>query len=405
MGFQETYVPCTRRCSFLRQLVVGVRVRVLYVIDSLAPGGAESSLAALAPCYPERGVELEVAYLHDRPGLHEQLEAAGARLTSLAGPGGRQGWVRRTAGLVRDRRPDLVHTTLFEADMAGRLAAAVARVPVVSSIVNVGYGPEQRKDPGIRLWRLVGGQVADIATARVVRRFHAVSHEVADVMSRRLLLPRSRVEVVPRGRDPQVLGTRTPERAARARAKLGVGAEDRLLLAVARQEHQKGLDVLLRALPLVRADIPKARLIVAGREGNQTATLQALVGELGLGDAVSFLGARSDVADLLCAADVFVFPTRREGFPGAVLEAMALEVPIVATSIPTVSEAVLAGEHALLVPVDDAEALAAATLAALRDPAAAEQRALAARTRFYDNFTIERAADGMVHLYEHALRC
>jgi glycosyltransferase involved in cell wall biosynthesis len=306
--------------------------------------------------------------------------------------------------LVRDRRPDLVHTTLFEADIAGRLAATVARVPVVSSIVNVGYGPEQRADPGIRLRRLLGAQVADIATARVVRRFHAVSREVADVMSRRLLLPRSRVEVVPRGRDPQVLGIRTPERAARARAELGAGPEDRLLLAVARQEYQKGLDVLLRALPLVRADMPQARLIVAGREGNQTPFLRAQVGELGLGDGVSFLGARSDVADLLCAADVFVFPTRREGFPGAVLEAMALEAPIVATSIPTVSEAVVAGEHALLVPVDDAEAFAAATVAALRSPEAAQQRARAARIRFYDNFTIERAADGMVRLYETALR-
>jgi glycosyltransferase involved in cell wall biosynthesis len=379
-------------------------VRVLYLIDSLVPGGAESSLAALAPYYPERGVELEVAYLHDRPGLHEQFEAAGARLTSLAGLGGRRGSLRRTAALVRRRRPDLVHTTLFEADIAGRIAAAVARVPVVSSLVNVGYGPEQRKDPGIRLGRLLGSQVADLATARVVRRFHAVSREVAEVMARRLLLPRSRIDVVPRGRDPAALGARTPERRARARAELGAGPDDRLLLAVARQEYQKGLDTLLRALPLVAAEIPQARLMIAGREGNQTPTLQALAAELGLGDSVSFLGGRSDVADLLCAADVFVFPTRREGFPGAVLEAMALEAPIVATAIPTVSEAVVAGEHALLVPVDDAGALAAATVATLRSPEAARQRAKAARDRFYDHFTIERAAAGMVRLYERALR-
>jgi len=379
-------------------------VRVVYLIDSLAPGGAESSLVALARFYPDLGVELEVAYLHERPGLHGPLQAAGARLTSLAGPGGRRGWLQRAARLVRDRRPDLVHTTLFEADIAGRVAAAAARVPVVSSIVNVGYGSEQRQDPGIKVWRLLGGQVADIATARVVRRFHAVSREVADVMSRRLLLPRSRVEVVPRGRDPEVLGSRTAERTAQARAMLGAGPEDRVLLSVARQEYQKGLDVLLRSLPLLRAEIPGARLIVAGREGNQTGALQAIVGELGLGEAVTFLGARSDVADLLCAADVFVFPTRREGFPGAVLEAMALEAPIVATAIPTVSEAVTAGEHALLVPVDDPGALAAATVAVLNSPTAARERAQAARARFYDHFTIERVAAGMVRFYEAALR-
>lgn len=381
-----------------------MRVRVLYVIDSLAPGGAESSLAALARLYPERGVELEVAYLHDRAGLHERLEASGARLTSLAGPGGRPGWVRRATALVRARRPDLVHTTLFEADIAGRLAAASARVPVVSSIVNVGYGPEQRAEPSIRPWRLFGAQLADIATARVVRRFHAVSHHVADVMARRLLLPRSRVDVVPRGRDPRTLGTRTAERTARARAMLGAGPADRLLLTVARHEYQKGLDVLLRALPQVRREVPRARLVVAGREGNQTATLEAIAGELQLGDAVMFLGARSDVADLLCAADVFALPTRREGFPGAVLEAMALEASIVATAIPTVCEAVVAGEHALLVPPDDPGALASAIVSALASPEESHRRALAARARFLERFTIERAADGMVRLYESALR-
>ena len=378
-------------------------MRLLYVIDSLAPGGAESSLAALAPFYPEQGIELEVAYLGDRPGLHQQMEDAGARLTSLAGSGGRRGALRRTVALVRERRPDLVHTTLFEADIAGRLAAAAARVPVVSSLVNVGYGPEQRNDPGIRLERLLASQALDIATARVVRRFHAVSREVAEVMSRRLLLPRSKIEVVPRGRDPRVLGTRTPDRSAQVRADLGADRDQPLLLAVARQEYQKGLDVLLRALPAVRAAFPAARLIVAGREGNQTTTLRALVNELELGDSVVFLGARSDVADLLCAADVFVFPTRREGFPGAVLEAMALEAPIVATAIPTVSEAVKAQEHALLVAVDDPGALAEATLATLRSPDAARRRASAARDRFYDNFTIERVATGMVSFYEAAL--
>ncbi len=75
-----------------------------------------------------------------------------------------------------------------------------------------------------------------------------------------------------------------------------------------------------------------------------------------------------------------------------------------ATAIPTVSEAVVAGEHALLVPRDDADALAAAILTALASPEASQQRARAARTRFYDNFTIERAADGMVRLYQAALR-
>ena len=378
-------------------------MRVLYVIDSVVPGGAESSLAALARLYPERGVDLEVAYLHDRPGLQATLAAAGARLTPLAGPGGRAGWARRAAALVRDRRPDLVHTTLFEADIAGRLGAAMARVPVVSSLVNVGYGPSERKEPGIRLWRLMGAQLADIGTARLVRRFHAVSVHVADVMARRLLVARSRIDVVPRGRDPRSLGRRSRERTAKARDMLGASSGEHLLLALARQEYPKGLDVLIRSLPLVQSKVVTARLIVAGREGNHTPALRALIAELGVGDAVTFLGARSDVADLLCAADLFVLPSRREGFPGALLEAMALEAPIVASAIPQVSEAVVDGVHALLVPPDDPHALAAAVVAALESPEERHVRARAALARFHERYTIDRAADGMVRFYEAAL--
>jgi glycosyltransferase involved in cell wall biosynthesis len=378
-------------------------VRVLYVIESLGPGGAESSLVALASLYPARGIQLEVAYLYERPGLHEALRGTGARLTSVAGPGGRSGWARRLSALVRNRRPDLVHTTLFEADVAGRLAAASARVPVVTSLVSVGYGPSERKEPGIRPWRLLGAQLADIATARLVRRFHAVSHHVADVMAPRLLIPRPRIEVVPRGRDPQALGARIPERTAGVRSKLGVAPEDHLLLTVARHEYPKGIDVLLSALPLVLADAPRVRVMVAGREGNQTEALHALVNDFGLADTVKFLGPRSDVADLLCAADLFVLPSRREGFPGAVLEAMALEAPIVATTIPAVSEAVVADEHALLVPPDDSGALATAIVAALASPRASRERAHAALARFHDSFTIDRAADGMARFYEAAL--
>jgi glycosyltransferase involved in cell wall biosynthesis len=378
-------------------------VRVLYVIDSLVPGGAESSLAALAGFFPARGIELEVAYLHDRPGLQETVAAAGARLTSLAGPDGRVGWVRRAAKLVRNRQPDLVHTTLFEADIVGRLAAASSRVPVVSSLVSVRYGSAARREPGIRGWRLLSAQVVDIGTARLVRRFHAVSRPVADVMTRRLLVPRSRVDVIPRGRDPQALGRRTHERCVRARDMLGASSNDRLLLAVARQEYPKGLDVLLCAIPLVRAELDGVRLIVAGREGNHTPALRALTRELGIGDAVTFLGHRSDVAELLCAADLFVLPTRREGFPGAVLEAMALEVPIVASAIAAVSEAVVDNKHALLVPPDNPETLAAAVVAALTSPEASRERAVAGLARFHAHFTIERAADGMARFYEAAL--
>jgi glycosyltransferase involved in cell wall biosynthesis len=290
----------------------------------------------------------------------------------------------------------------------------LCRTPVVSSLVNVAYGPDQQASGGIGALKLGAVRLLDAATARPVVRFHAVSEHVAEVMASRLHLRRSRVEVVPRGRDPELLGRRTPERRTLARARLGVRPEEALVLAVGRQEPQKGFDTLVEAAPRILAAVPTARVFVAGREGTQTPRLQALVDRLGLHDAVQFLGTRRDVGDLLCAADVFAFPTRWEGMPGAVLEAMALQAPIVATALPVirevvdsdvppVREAVRDGVSARLVPPGQPEPLATAIVATLDDRAGAAARAARAHADFQARFTISRAADGMLTFYDHAM--
>jgi glycosyltransferase involved in cell wall biosynthesis len=110
------------------------------------------------------------------------------------------------------------------------------------------------------------------------------------------------------------------------------------------------------------------------------------------------------VLELMCAADVFAFPSRWEGLGVAVLEAMALEAPIVASDLPAVREVVGAGdERALLVPPDRPDELAAALVTTLEGPVAAAARASAARERFLEAFTLDRVADATVAFYERAL--
>ena len=111
-----------------------------------------------------------------------------------------------------------------------------------------------------------------------------------------------------------------------------------LVLAAARQEHQKGLDVLVESVPNLAATHPDLVVAIAGREGNESARLRATVERLAVADHVRFLGARDDVLDLLAAADVFVLPSRREGFGSVLVEALALEAPIVASDIGPVRE-------------------------------------------------------------------
>jgi glycosyltransferase involved in cell wall biosynthesis len=176
-----------------------------------------------------------------------------------------------------------------------------------------------------------------------------------------------------------------------------------MVLAVARQEPQKGLDTLLQAVPALLRGQPAAQVVIAGPEGRASAALSRLVRELHVGSTVRFLGVREDVADLLCAADVFVLPSLREGLPGAVLEAMAMEVPVVASDLPTVREAVPGDEFAMLVPVANPEALGRALVTVLSDPAAAGRRVRSARARFDERFDISAVSRAMVRFYRAAL--
>jgi glycosyltransferase involved in cell wall biosynthesis len=378
-------------------------VKVVCLIDSLSPGGAEMSLAALAPEYRSRGIDLEVAYLKERPGLHERFTDAGARLTSLGDCNGRIEWARAARRLIAQRKPDLVHTTLFESDVAGRFGAWSAHVPAVSSLVNVEYGPEQFSDPRLSGIRLRGAQFVNQVTGKSVVRWHAITRHVADVMAGRLRIPAERIDVIPRGRDPRRLGMRTHERRERVRRSLGVQDGTKLIVAAARQEHQKGLDVLLDALPQIVAREPDVRLLIAGRTGNQTPRLREMLDRGGLDGVVQLLGVRDDVPDLLCAADAFAFPSRFEGLGSVLLEAMALEAPIVASELPPVVETVRPNVDALVVPSGSPDALASALIETLHGPDAAGKRATAARRRFLQHYTVGAVADAMVAFYERAL--
>jgi len=380
---------------------VNSELRIVYVIDSLAPGGAETSLVAMAPNLAGRGVHLDVITLTARPGLQDALRSAGATVTELTGS--RSTWWRQVHALIRQRRPALVHTTLFEADLAGRVAARLGGVPSVSTLASESYGEGHRNEHRTRRYRLRAAQLSDAVTARLATRLHAVSAHVADVMALRLRYPRERIDVIPRGRDPEVLGRRTSERRERVRERLGIPAETPLIIAVARHEYAKGLDVLIDALPRLLTEISPVRVLIAGAFGKATASIDEQVVRLNVGDTVQFLGVRSDIADLLAASDVFVLPSRREGFPGAVLEAMALECPIVVSDLPSVRELV-DDSTAVLVPPDSPSILGTVLAQTLVSGTTARARAVKARRRFMERFTIDAIADQMVIFYRRALR-
>ncbi|RKE18236.1 glycosyltransferase family 4 protein [Streptomyces sp. TLI_171] len=376
-------------------------MRVVYVIDSVSRvGGAEQGLAAMAPLLVRAGVELHVAFLKESPGgFQEELRAAGATVHPVL-RGSRRARVAALRGEFRRLRPDLVHTTLYESDVLGRAAALAARVPVVSSLVNSAYGPEHLHARGLSPWKVRAAQGVDALTAQGVRRFHALTDHVADAMAGRLRVPRRRIDVVPRGRDPQLLGSVTPQRRAQVRAALGLAEDVPVVLAAARQQYQKGLDVLVSAWPEVVAAHPDAVLLLAGSRGAETDRLEALAA----GTAnVRFLGPRDDVFDLMAAAEVFAVPSRWEGLGSAAMEAMGVGVPLVCADVPALRETVGSEDYALLVAPERPREFAGALVRALDERGEALVRAKAARARFLTRFTLHQVSGRMVEFYERAL--
>lgn len=377
-------------------------MRLLYVIDSLSPGGAETSLASMASGFVAKGVELHVLPLSQSSlTVAPQLEAAGAVIYHRTRPQGRRGNVQAVLDIARDIQPDLIHTTLYEADVAGRLAARLKRIPASTSIVSDSYSTSHYRESNSV--KLHAARALDGVTGLSAVRFHANTEAIARQVGPRLGIRRSKIDVIPRGRDPLAFPYRAVGARRRIRQELRLGDDAPVLLAIGRHEPPKGLQHLLGAVPHVAAQHPGLVVLLAGKEGRTTDGLQSLAAQTGAD--VRFLGYRTDIADLLASADVFCFPSEREGFGGVLIEAMAVGCPVVASAIPTSVEVLGGGTNhpvGLLTPVGEVAGLAGAIAQVLGNRGDADERARRGRERFERLYTIEAVVDQMVKFFEGA---
>ncbi|HEY7069047.1 MAG TPA: glycosyltransferase [Acidimicrobiales bacterium] len=355
---------------------------VVHVVDSLASsGGAENRLVDEIEALAARdGLDQTVVRLYARDALQPRLEAAGVPVLALGYDARHAGrtWplaARRLWAILRQRRPAVVHTSLFSANLVGQLAARPLRIPVVSSFNRTGdLGLQRSLQPGVAGWR---GRTMQ-AVARTVARggdvwYRAVSAYARDTNCALMGFPPEQVTVVPRGIDLGAL----PGPADRAAFGLPDGVP--LVVNVARLVPEKAQHLLVEAFAAARRDLPDAVLAIVGSPGPAEPEVRAAVARHGLGDAVRLLGFRDDARALVAAADVFAFSSLSEGSPGAVLEALALGTPVAAFDIPPVAELTGGGRHAHLVPVGDVDKLGAAIVAAARSPRSTAGREWAAR--------------------------
>jgi len=370
----------------------------LFVIDSFGAGGAERSLLELIPLLSNRGVSATVACLYrSRVGFEEEAREAGLRVEVLPGRG-LPAKVLSLRRLVRNLEPDLIYTSLFNADLVGRIAAIRLGVPVVVNLVNTSYDAARLADPNVKAWRLRFLKSIDGFLARhLTDHFHAISEAVKVSAVESFRVSPERITVVRRGRDLDRIGERTPERRAAMRASLGLDESAEVLVTVGRQEYQKGHVHLIDALPAVIAARPNVHLLLVGREGHFSAAIQERIATLGLDERVTLLGHRGDVTDVMAAADLFVFPSLYEGLGGALIEAIGLGLPAVVSDLPALREVVEAGGSGDVVPPGDSLSLAKAISALLADEPRRDRYSVRAREIFEERFrsevVVERLAD------------
>lgn len=323
-----------------------LRLRVCHVITGFDTGGAERVLLQTVRGLDPGRFESLIVSLRGRGPLSDEAERSGAETIHL-GMGRRPGPVTlwRLASLFRDRNVAVVHAYLYDATIAARLAGRWARVPVVltSTRAPLDYLPRYA-------WWL------DRFTARWCQRIIAVSEQTADVAVRVEGIPRHKVVVIPNGVNLQRF---VPRDLNRAKAAWGVLPDRFVVASVGRFSQEKGHRFLLQALASAREAIPSIVCLMAG-EGPLRPALESQVCALGLEAVCRFVGDVPEIETIFAAADVTVLPSLFEGMPNAVLEAMAMGCPVVASAVGGALELVRPGETGLLVPPGDVKALAAA---------------------------------------------
>jgi glycosyltransferase involved in cell wall biosynthesis len=300
---------------------------------------------------------------------------------------------RDLAIVLRERGARVVHTHSSKAGVLGRIAARHAKSDVVvHSVHGWSFNPSQP------LMTARGYEIIERTMARWTDALVVVSEQDLDAGVQRSIAPRDKFALIRSGIrvDEQPLVDRTG-----VRRSLGWAPDEYVVISVGRLERQKDPMTMLRAFATAAATVPRLRLAFVG-SGSLSSEVAAEIASSGLHRHVELLGLRSNVADLLGAADCFALSSRFEGLPRTVLEAVRAGLPVVATDTGGIRDVIREGISGRLVPIGDAAALAGALIELASEPTQAQAFAAAAR-KALPQFDESRMVDDTQVLYERLL--
>jgi glycosyltransferase involved in cell wall biosynthesis len=361
-------------------------IAVLAVIDHFVMGGAETLLTRFAAATAGSSIRLSIACLEELDGnpAAAPLYDLGIPPVNLNVPG-RPGLkaLRTVRRHIRAVDPQIVHTHLGSSDMIAGLAARTLGVPAVSTIHAAKWGSSDN----------LRRRLVKTCATRVI----AVSDYARQVYLEHGWARADQIVTVHNGIDVEA----TAGAGADVRRELGLDPDDLVVGMVSALRPEKGHDIAIEVIRMLRRRFPNLRLVVVGR-GDLTEQIRSEVADLG--DTVVMAGIRHDVMRMFDAFDVCLHPSRADAFPTTVIEAMAASVPVLATAVGGIPEIVTDRRTGILVPAPPTAAAFAEPLERLlREPALRGELAVAGRAEYERRFTTEPWVAGTKAVYESVL--
>jgi glycosyltransferase involved in cell wall biosynthesis len=391
------------------RIMLGNRATVLHLIESLAFGGAEITVSRLVAHLRQGAYHPIVCCFRGGP-LQAEIEREGvvvitlniSRRSILLLPLFLMDLARAVIKLlliVRTKNVHIIHAHLVDSVMLGGIVGKLSGARVVATFPGPNLLPVDRKagDPRNRLRRFVYH-----TGAKLVHRFVAVSDEVKHILTELVGVSPEKIAVVHSGVD--LRKSDQPMRLESVYANLGLSPGEAIVTCVGRLVPNKGQRFLIQATKEVVRYHPQVKFLLLGA-GPAKDALTKLVSDLGVEGYVRFLPDWPDTREVLAITTAFVLPSLVEGISVALLEAMAAGKPVIATAIPGNIDVVIPNETGLLVPAQDASALAQAICALLADPGEARRMGAAGRARARNYFSFANTSRRIEELYDEVMAC
>lgn len=365
--------------------------RVLHIIDSLHLGGAQEVVLNLATCGSPR-FRHEVATMHGRGIYWHRLAQAGVKVHSLSPHKFLPAYLASIPWRIFADRPDILHCHLIPSNIIAKPLGALLGVPV---IINHDHTNDTRRADS----RLLLG--LDRFSNRFASHIVAVSASCRDFLITRESIPPQDVTLVPNAIDLRRFSPGVLQR-DEVRAQLGLPAGSRIVAGVGRLNPQKNFALFLDIAAQLAPRFPDLHFLLAG-DGPEEKMLREKAAALGIAHRVLFSGYVADTRQVYLAADVLLMPSRYEGLPMTLLEAMAMGLPVVASKLDGIAEVIGDGDEGFLVSPQDAALFVERTAALLADAELASRIAKNARAKIEARFSVERMSSAVEDIYNRFL--